>query len=84
MLRLALLLLNLYAWVIIARALSSWISQDLSNPIIRLLHAATEPVLKPLRQVISPGALGGLDISPILAIVLIQIAKYLLITLSLQ
>ncbi len=80
--RLLILLLNLYAWVIIARALVSWVSNDLRNPIVRFLHAATEPVLRPLRQVLSPGGVGNIDISPILAIVLIQIAKYVLIRLS--
>lgn len=80
--RLVLLLLNLYAWLVIARALVSWFSNDLRNPVVRFLHLATEPVLKPLRQVLSPGGVGGIDISPILAIVLIQIAKYVLVTLA--
>jgi hypothetical protein len=63
------LLLNLYAWVIIARALVSWLNPDPRNPLVRLLDQATEPVLKPLRQILSPGGIGGIDISPILAIV---------------
>lgn len=82
MTRLLLLLLNLYAWVIIARALASWFTHDLRNPIVRLLHEVTEPVLRPLRQIVDPRRLGGLDISPILAIVLIQILKYLVISLA--
>lgn len=80
--QLVILALNLYAWVIIARALVSWVTNDLRNPIVRLLHHATEPVLKPLRQILSPGGVGGIDISPILAIVLIQVAKYFLIRLA--
>lgn len=80
--RLVLLFLNLYAWLIIARALISWFSNDLTNPLVRLLHQVTEPVLRPLRQVLSPGGVGGIDISPILAIVLIQIAKYALVSLA--
>ena len=79
--RLLFLLLDVYAWIIIARALVSWFSPSPRNPVVRLLIQVTEPVLKPLRQVISPRALGGLDISPILAIVLIQIVKYLLASL---
>lgn len=80
--RLVLLLLNVYAWLVIARALVSWFSNDLGNPVVRLLHQTTEPLLRPLRQLLSPGGIGGIDISPILAIVLIQIVKYLLITLA--
>lgn len=82
MARLLILLLNLYAWVIIARALVSWLNPDPRNPAVRLLHQATEPVLRPLRQILSPSGLGGIDISPILAIVLIQIAKYVVIVLA--
>lgn len=80
--RLVILLLNLYSWLIIARALSSWLTNDLKNPIVRFLHQATEPVLRPLRQILSPGGVGGIDISPILAIVLIQIVKYVILTLA--
>ncbi len=80
--RAVILLLNIYAWLVIARALASWFTHDLGNPIIRFLHEVTEPVLKPLRQVLSPGGVGGIDISPILAIVLIQIVKYVLLTLA--
>lgn len=82
MARLLILLLNLYAWVIIARALISWFNPSPRNPLIQLLHQATEPVLRPLRQVLSPGNVGGIDISPILAIVIIQIAKYVVIQLA--
>lgn len=80
--RLLVLLLDLYAWLIIARALVSWITSDLANPAVRLLHQLTEPVLRPLRQKLSPGGIGAIDISPILAIVLIQIVKYVLINLA--
>ena len=82
MARRLILLLNLYAWVIIARALISWFNPDPRNPLVRLLDQATEPVLKPLRQILSPGGIGGIDISPILAIVIIQVAKYVVITLA--
>ena len=79
---LLLFLLDLYTWVIIARALVSWVSLDPRNPIVQFLYQATEPVLRPLRQIVSPDAIGGIDISPILTIVLIQIVKYLLVSLA--
>ena len=72
-------LLYLYTWVIILRAVISWVSTDPNNPLIRLLHTVTEPLLGPLRRLIPPSKLGGLDVSPILAIVLIQILRYLLL-----
>lgn len=72
-------LLNLYIWVIIIRALISWVSPDPANPIVQALHRVTEPMLKPLRKLVPPHALGGVDLSPILAIILIQVVKYFLV-----
>ncbi len=66
--------------MIILRALISWVSPDPRNPIVQILHRLTEPVLEPLRKLVPPGALGGIDISPLLAIVLIQVVKYLLVS----
>ncbi len=79
---LLLLLLNIYVWLVIARALISWFTNDPRNPLVQFLHVTTEPILRPLRQIVSPGGVGGIDISPILAIVLIQIVKYLLVTVA--
>ena len=73
------LLLYLYTWVIIIRAVMSWMNPDPNNPLVRALVLVTEPVLKPLRALVPPSRLGGLDVSPILAIVLIQILRYLLL-----
>lgn len=73
------LLLYLYTWVIIIRAVASWLNPDPRNPLIQALNAITEPVLKPLRSLVPPARLGGIDISPILAIILIQIVRYLLL-----
>ena len=73
------LLLYLYTWLIIIRALVSWVNPDPLNPFIRILILATEPVLKPLRAVVPPAKLGGIDVTPILAIVVIQIVRYMLL-----
>lgn len=75
-------LLDLYTWVIIIRALLSWLSPDPRNPLVRLLYQFTEPVLAPLRQLLPPQRLGGLDISPILAIAAIQVVKYLVVSVA--
>lgn len=77
--QLLLSLLGLYTWVIIIRALISWVSPDPYNPIVQILRKLTEPVLKPLRKLVPPRLTGGLDVSPILAILLIQLVRYTII-----
>ena len=72
-------LLYLYTWLIIIRAVVSWMNPDLRNPLIQVLIKSTEPVLKPLRMLVPPAKLGGIDVTPILAIVAIQIIRYLLL-----
>jgi YggT family protein len=59
----------IYMWVIIARALISWVNPDPWNPIVRFLEKATEPVLYPIRRRL--GWRMGVDISPIIAILII-------------
>jgi YggT family protein len=59
--------LSLYMWVIIARAVISWVSPDPYNPIVRFLNSVTEPVLYRVRRFI-PVYFGGFDFSPILVI----------------
>lgn len=77
--QLVLTVLSLYTWVIVIRALISWVSPDPYNPIVQILHKLTEPVLKPLRRLLPPRVTGGLDVSPILAILLIQLVRYTII-----
>ncbi len=71
--------LDIYMWAIIIRALLSWVNPDPYNPIVRLLHKLTEPVLGPLRRIIPLGAV-GLDLSPMLVILAIIFVKQFLIT----
>ena len=75
-LQLLLTVLSLYTWVIIIRALISWVSPDPHNPIVQILHRLTEPVLKPLRRLLPPHKTGNIDVSPILAILAIQLVRY--------
>jgi len=60
----------LYMWVIIARAVLSWVSPDPYNPIVRFIHNVTEPVMYRIRTKI-PVSFGGIDFSPIIVILLI-------------
>ncbi len=59
--------LSLYMWIIIARAVLSWVNPDPYNVIVRFIYNVTEPVLYQIRKRL-PFDLGGLDISPIIAI----------------
>lgn len=66
--------LTFYMWIIIARAVISWVNPDPFNPIVRFLNSVTEPVLYPIRRRL-PMSSGGIDFSPlvlILAIVFVQ------------
>lgn len=65
-------ILDLYSWVIIAAALISWVSPDPRNPIVQFLHRVTEPVLRPVRNLLPPWKTGGLDLSPLIVIIAIQ------------
>lgn len=59
--------LTLYMWIIIIRALLSWVNPDPFNPIVRFLHEITEPVMYRVRQWIPLSGM-GIDFSPILVI----------------
>lgn len=61
------IVITLYVWLIVARAVISWVNADPYNPIVRTLRNLTDPVLDRLRQAI-PLAFGGIDMSPIAAI----------------
>ncbi len=68
-------LLDLYSWVIIAAALITWVSPDPRNPIVRFLTRATEPVLEPVRRLLPPWKTGGLDLSPLIVLIVIQFVQ---------
>jgi len=62
--------LNIYMWVIIIRALLSWVNPDPYNPIVQFLTRVTEPVLRPLRKLVPTWKM-GIDLSPLIAILII-------------
>jgi YggT family protein len=75
-------LLQLYGWILVARALISWIPNiDPYHPAVQFLNSLTEPVLEPIRKLVPP--LGGMiDISMIIAFVAIQLLQLLLNSLA--
>ena len=66
--------LELYMWVIIIRVLLSWVNPDPFNPIVQFLRRVTDPVLYTIQRRV--GVIGGIDVSPILAILLITFLQY--------
>lgn len=70
------LFLTIYVWIIIARAIISWVNPYPYHPLVRFLYKVTEPVLAPVRRIIPP--IGGIDISPIIIIFIIFVIQNLL------
>ena len=64
------LALSIYMWIIIARAVLSWVSHDPRNPIVNILYQITDPLLWRIRRFLPLRGL-GIDVSPIIAILAI-------------
>ncbi|MGB2692500.1 MAG: YggT family protein [Thermodesulfobacteriota bacterium] len=72
------LFLTIYLYIIVARAIISWVSPSPYNPIVQFLYRATEPVLTYARRIIPP--IGGtLDLSPLVVIAVIYFLKTFLV-----
>jgi YggT family protein len=72
------LALQVYMWLIIARALISWVNPDPYNPIVRFLYNVTEPVLGYIRRRL-PLVFSGLDLSPLVVLAVILLLDYFLV-----
>jgi YggT family protein len=72
------ILLSAYMWIVIISALISWVNPDPYNPIVRFLHAVTEPLLRQVRKFIGFRT-GFIDLSPMIVILAILFVKYFLI-----
>ncbi len=75
-LELAILSLNLFFFVILIKIILSWVAPQNYNPMTVLLNTMAEPVLRPFRRIVP--AVGGFDISPIFAIVLLKATEIVL------
>lgn len=69
-------------WIVIIAALVSWVNPDPRNPIVRFLHAVTEPLFRPFRRLLPPSRTGGIDLSPIFVILVIFLLSRLLVRLA--
>ncbi|HTN43738.1 MAG TPA: YggT family protein [Nitrospiria bacterium] len=72
------IILNFYMWVIIIRALISWVNPDPYNPIVQFLYKVTEPVLHPVRRLI-PVYNMGIDLSPLIVILILIFLRSFLV-----
>ena len=68
------LVLSAYMWIIIGRAIISWVNADPYNPIVRFLFEVTEPLLARIRRVV-PTFGGGIDFSPMVLIVAVMFLR---------
>ncbi len=64
------MVLTIYIWIIVIRALISWVNPDPYNPIVQILYRVTEPVLRPIRRWL-PFRNIGIDLSPVVVIAVI-------------
>jgi YggT family protein len=71
-------LLTIVSWMIIIRALLSWVNPDPYNAIVRFINVTTEPLLAPFRRII-PSYSIGIDFSPIFALVAVWFTKLFLV-----
>jgi len=77
------IVLTLYMWIIIFRAVISWVNPDPYNKIVILLYRATEPVLRPVRRIL-PLRNVGIDLAPLIVILVIVFLQYFLVESVMQ
>jgi YggT family protein len=75
--------LTIYMWIIIFRALISWVNPDPYNQVVIFLYRVTEPVLQPIRRIL-PMRNIGIDFSPVIVILVIIFLKYFLVETMIQ
>ena len=73
------ILFTILYWLILIRVLLSWVNPDPGNAIVQFLYKATEPILEPIRRRLSLNFRFGIDISPVIVILLIMFLQSFLI-----
>ena len=77
------LIIQIYIFIVIARALISWVNPDPYNPIVRFLYNATEPVLQRIRRVL-PLQFSGIDLTPIALLIGLSVLQQVLYQVFMQ
>ena len=71
--------LTMLYWLILIRAVVSWVNPDPLNPLVKFLYKTTEPVLYPIRKMLPATLDIGFDVSPIIAFLAILFLKVFLV-----
>ncbi|MDD5291662.1 MAG: YggT family protein [Candidatus Omnitrophica bacterium] len=74
------IVLTILYWLILIRALISWVNPDPLNPIVQFLYSTTEPILAPLRKWLPFSYRSGIDFSPLIAFLIIIFLKSFLVS----
>lgn len=77
-------LLKMYFWVVIVSAILSWVRPDPYNPIVRVLRALTEPVYYRIRKLLPFTYTSGIDFSPLVVLLLIELVDRIIVNSMLQ
>ncbi len=77
------IILVVYMWIIVFRAVISWVNADPYNKIVIFLYRVTEPVLRPVRRVF-PFRNIGIDFSPVIVILVIIFLRFFLVQTMMQ
>jgi YggT family protein len=75
--------LTIYWWIMVFRAVVSWVNADPYNKIVIFLYRATEPVLRPIRRIM-PFRNVGIDFSPVIVLLAIMFLQYFLVETIIQ
>ncbi|WP_298692507.1 YggT family protein [uncultured Sulfuricurvum sp.] len=73
-------LLTVYIWVVIIGALLTWVRPDPYNPIVQIIYRLTEPAYRLIRKMM-PTVFNGLDLAPIILIIILQVLDVILVNL---
>lgn len=75
--------MNLYIWIVIIAALLSFVRPDPYNPVVQILHRLTEPVMNFIRQKMPFVVFSGIDLSPLVVILGLQLVDNFMMRLVL-
>lgn len=77
-------LLKVYFWVVIISAILSWVRPDPYNPIVRTLRTLTEPVYFRVRKLLPFTYTSGIDFSPVVVLLVIELVDRIIVSSMLQ
>lgn len=73
-------LLSIYIWIVIIGSLLTWVRPDPYNPIVQIIYRLTEPAYRLVRRMM-PTVFNGLDLAPLIIIILLQVIDVILVNL---